>query len=413
MSLGTLYTSPSVRVRSIKIIADYLGLDIDLLENTDPSFEKRFPLKKVPAFITADDKVALHEVTAIAIYLINEAPDSKNLLGDGSKLQYAEVLKWISFVNSDYLAQLFQSFAPLAGRIPYQKKQHDAALATLASFNDKVYESYLKDHTYLVGERVTFADFFTAALFTRGFSYVWGKAWREQYPAITRWFKTITQLPAFKNVFGEIEYLEEPVAPPKGESKKKETKKEVKKETKKEEKPEQAEEKPAAEPAKPKHPLEALGKAQSFPLDEWKRVYSNKETREEALPWFWEHYDPKEYSLWKVAFKYNDELTLTFMSNNLIGGFFNRLSASVKYLFGAAVVYGENNNNGIIGAFVVRGDNHEPAFDVAPDWESYEFTKLDSTKEADREFVNDLWAWDKPVVINGDKFEIADGKVLK
>ena len=55
----------------------------------------------------------------------------------------------------------------------------------------------------------------------------------------------------------------------------------------------------------------------------------------------------------------------------------------------------------------------QPAFDVAPDWESYSYTKLDPTSKKDREFVDDMWAWDKPVEINGEKREIVDGKVLK
>lgn len=33
--------------------------------------------------------------------------------------------------------------------------------------------------------------------------------------------------------------------------------------------------------------------------------------------------DPEGYSIWKVAFKYPEELTQTFMSANQIGGFFS------------------------------------------------------------------------------------------
>ncbi|CCG25611.1 Cam1 translation elongation factor eEF1 gamma [Candida orthopsilosis Co 90-125] len=54
-----------------------------------------------------------------------------------------------------------------------------------------------------------------------------------------------------------------------------------------------------------------------------------------------------------------------------------------------------------------------PAFDVAPDWESYEFTKLDASKEEDKKFFDNMLAWDEPVVINGEKREISDGKVFK
>jgi elongation factor 1-gamma len=62
---------------------------------------------------------------------------------------------------------------------------------------------------------------------------------------------------------------------------------------------------------------------------------------------------------------------------------------------------------------MVRGHKALPAFDVAPDWESYEFTKLDPTKAADKEYVEDQWAWDKPVEVKGKKYDWADGKVFK
>jgi len=100
---------------------------------------------------------------------------------------------------------------------------------------------------------------------------------------------------------------------------------------------------------------------------------------------------------------------LIFQTSNLITGFFNRLEASRKYLFGCLLVLGENNNGAISGAFLVRGDDHMAAFDVAPDWESYDFKKLDPQNEADKEFLRDAWTWDKP--INGKP--VADGKVFK
>lgn len=104
---------------------------------------------------------------------------------------------------------------------------------------------------------------------------------------------------------------------------------------------------------------------------------------------------------------------MTFMTSNLIGGFFARLEASRKYLFGATSVFGVTNDSVVRGAFVVRGQDALPAFNVAPDYESYEFTKLDPTKAEDKEFVNDQWAWDKPIDVNGKPYEWADGKVFK
>ena len=95
------------------------------------------------------------------------------------------------------------------------------------------------------------------------------------------------------------------------------------------------------------------------------------------------------------------------------GGFFARLEGSRKYIFGAASVYGTAGDSIIKGAFVVRGQEALPAFDVAPDYESYEFTKLDPKNPEDREFVNDQWSWDKPIEVNGKSYEWADGKVFK
>ena len=64
-------------------------------------------------------------------------------------------------------------------------------------------------------------------------------------------------------------------------------------------------------------------------------------------------------------------------------------------------MYGQTNDSIVTGAFLVLGQEALPAFDVAPDYESYDFTKLDHTKKEDRDFVNDQWSWDKPINVNG------------
>ena len=104
---------------------------------------------------------------------------------------------------------------------------------------------------------------------------------------------------------------------------------------------------------------------------------------------------------------------MTFMTSNLIGGFFNRLEGSRKYLFGCTSVFGQANDSIVKGAFLVRGQEAQPAFDVAPDVDSYEFTKLDPSKKEDREFVEDMWSWDKPIEVGGKSYEWADGKQFK
>lgn len=83
------------------------------------------------------------------------------------------------------------------------------------------------------------------------------------------------------------------------------------------------------------------------------------------------------------------------------GGFFARLEGSRKYIQGCASVYGVTNDSAIKGAFLIRGQDAQPAFEVAPDWESYEFTKLDPKSEKDRKFFESMMAWDQPIEVKG------------
>ena len=55
-------------------------------------------------------------------------------------------------------------------------------------------------------------------------------------------------------------------------------------------------------------------------MDEFKRKYSNEDTMKVAIPHFWENFDREGYSIWYSQYKYPEELTLTFMSCNLIAG---------------------------------------------------------------------------------------------
>lgn len=331
--------------------------------------------------------------------------EKTTLLGK-TKQDYASILRWMSFANTEVLTALGGWFRPLIGRDPYNKKSvEDAQKATAKAVG--ALEDHFLVNTYLVGERLTLADLFAAGIISRGFQYFFDKEWRSNNPNVTRWFETVTNQSIYSDVAEKLEFIEKAipnVAPKKEAAPKAEKPKEAPK-------PKAAEAEEEAAPApKPKHPLEALGRP-TFVLDELKRKYSNEETREVALPWFWENANFEEYSLWRMDYKYNDELTMTFMTSNLIGGFFTRLEASRKYIFGAASVYGSSNDSIVRGAFLVRGQEALPAFDVAPDVESYEFTKLDPKNPEDKKFVEDMWAWDAPIQPEGKEW--ADGKVFK
>lgn len=105
------------------------------------------------------------------MFVVTAQNEKTTLLGK-TKQDYASILKWMSFANSDVLTQLACWFRPLVGREPYNKKNVDTAQEkTLRAV--KVFEQHLKSNTFLVGERLSLADIFSASLICRGFEFVW------------------------------------------------------------------------------------------------------------------------------------------------------------------------------------------------------------------------------------------------
>jgi elongation factor 1-gamma len=413
MAFGKLYTYPgNPRSTAIRAVAKANNIELEVVE-TEPAkgvpeeYLKINKLGKVPTFV-GEDGFTLHEAIAIAIYITSQ--NEKTTLLGKTKQDYATILKWMSFFNSEVLPSLGGWFRPLLGRDPYNKKNVDDAIKATGTCVS-VIEEHLLHNTYLAGERVTLADLFAAGIISRGFQYFFDKKWRSENPNTTRWYETVYNQPIYSAVVDKLALIDEPVLKnqaPKKDQPKKEAKQAPKPKAKE---PEDEEEDLAPAEPKPKHPLDALPKA-TLPLDEWKRQYSNNPVPD-AMKWFWENYNPEEYSLWKVDYKYPEDLNMVFMSANLIGGFFNRLEASRKYIFGAASVYGVTRDSQIQGAFVIRGQEAPAAFDVAPDWESYEFTKLDASKPEDKQFVENQWEMEKPITKNDKEYPWADGKVFK
>jgi len=223
-------------------------------------------------------------------------------------------------------------FRPLNGSLPYNK----AAVESAKAFTIKqlsILEAYLADRTFLVGERITIADIFVASMLTRGFELVLDAEVRAAIPNVLRHFNTIVHQEHFAAVLGgEPTLIEKAIVftPPKKEAKPEAAKKEAPVKAAKA----AEEEADEAAPVEPKaaHPTAALGNAKSWPLDEFKRQYSNNETPV-AFKWLkdnWTAEASQEYSLWRADYKYNEELTQVFMSSNLITGFHTRLEGSRK-----------------------------------------------------------------------------------
>ncbi|SDA01512.1 BZ3500_MvSof-1268-A1-R1_Chr10-1g02740 [Microbotryum saponariae] len=414
MAFGTLYGFPgNPRTNAALVTAQYEGIDLDFVDvhpfaegGIDAAYKAKFPLGLVPGLEVGS--LLLSETLAISTYLASQS-NKANLFGS-TKEETAIVYQWASWANQEFLPKLGSWFAPLLGMVPYNKKAVDDAKAVVLARGDYL-EKALANKTFLATERITIADILLAAVLARGFERVLDAEYRAARPNTMRYFKTVVHQPEFQTVLkGEPTLCEKAVqyTPPKKEAKPAAAAAAPAPKAKAAPKPKDAEEDEPSAPSEPKakHPCEALGPAKSFPLDEWKRQYSNNDTPV-AFEWLEKNFDAQEYSLWKCEFKYPDELTQVFMSSNLITGFHSRLEGSRKYVFGSTGVYGTNNNSKIVGVYLIRGSDYKGVFDVAPDYESYEFTPLDLKN--DRDFILGCWAWTNTY----KGLEYADGKVMK
>merc|ERR1712203_952592 len=238
------------------------------------------------------------------------------------------------------------------------------------------------------------------------------------------WFNTIVNQAEVKKIVGNIKLCEKMAqfdakkfaevgkaagGDKKGKKEDKKPKEEKKpKEKKKEEPAEPAEEEP--KPIKQKDPFEGYPKG-NFDMDDFKRFYSNND-EDKSIPYFWEKFDKENYSIWRCDYKYADELTMVFMSCNLIGGMFQRLEKLRKYAFASVCLFGENNSSGISGIWVWRGK--DLVFELSEDWQidysSYAWKKLDPDAAETKDLVTQYSSWTGND-LEGRKFN--QGKIYK
>ena len=233
--------------------------------------------------------------------------------------------------------------------------------------------------TYLVGECVTLADIAVACTLLSLYKQVLDPSFRKPFMNVTRWFTTVVNQPKAKDVLGAValcskmaefdakkfaEFSGKGAGDKKGKEKAPKAEKKKEPEKKKEKKEEPAADEIPMEPKK-KDPMDALPKG-TFDLEEWKRFYSNND-EDPSIAWFWEHFDHENYSIWRGDYKYNDELTMVFMSCNLIGGMFQRLEKLKKNAFASCCLFGKDNDSSISGIWVFKGQ--ELAFELSEDWQ--------------------------------------------
>lgn len=327
-------------------------------------------------------------------------PDSQ-LLGKNA-LEIGEIAQFISMTECYIVPSATAWLGPINGYIPFNAENTVKAKQDIKKIFAALNEM-IATRTFLVGQRVTLADIIAFCSVFNLYKTVLEPAFREPFGNVNRWFNTILNQPEVKSVVGDFTfcthmavYVAKPAAVPAkpvvaaAAAKKLEDDEEMEDEY--------------AEKPKPKNALDFLPPSK-FNLDEWKRFYSNNETRPVALNFLWEKFDKEGFSWWRVEYKFNEQLTKLFMTANLLSGFFNRLEEARKYAFGSMCILGKDNDSRICGYFIFRGLDLPEMVRECPDFDSYSFTKVNHENLDTRKDIDHYLAWDIP--------EFAEGKIFK
>ena len=163
MKLYEFAPTRSIRARWIlqELAVDFEAVSVNLPagEHRNPEFLELNPAGKVPVLVDGD--LVLTESVAIVLYLAEKYRDRGFLPTDLDSR--AELYRWVLFAVTE-LEQPLWRIAKHTALYPEQDRlPADVALARrdflpMAS----IIEQHMKDRTYVVGERVTAADFVVA-----------------------------------------------------------------------------------------------------------------------------------------------------------------------------------------------------------------------------------------------------------
>jgi len=431
MSYKVYCDQENPKLYKILITAKFAGVHVDVPpfkigeDNKTSEFLKKNPVGKVPVLETPTGTI--FESNAICRYLARLSADHK--LYGSNDYEAGLVDQWVDFTVTEIDLPSAAWLYPIFGYLPLNKAATDKGKADIRNVLDLL-NHYLLTRTFLVGQRLTLADIVVATSLLRLYQNVLDPNFRKSFANVTRWFTTVVNQPQVKEVLGSVTLAEKMAVakPPAAEEKPKEAKKEAHKP--KEEKPKEQPKKKEAKPAddeeededydeekkekKAPNPLDSLP-PNVLVMDEWKRKYSNTDSRGEAFPWFWEKWNAGAkdgYSIWFCHYKYNEENTQLFKALNLLSGFIQRLDKLRKYGFGSLLLFGDEPKLEISGCWLFRGSDVPAEMKECDDYVGYDWVKADPNDPATVKLIEDFWAWNGDFGGRGAGFH-DQGKVFK
>ncbi|MEM1362372.1 MAG: glutathione S-transferase family protein [Pseudomonadota bacterium] len=195
-----LYHWPmSHNARKARALAQHLGIDVEekvlsmqAKEHKTDAFLQINPMGQIPAI--KDGEYTVWEANAVLIYLAAQSPN--DLLGQSAQ-EWGHITQWMIWQSvelSPVVVPLHvENYFKRVRGIEADEAKRDAAMETLRALL-KILDSALAGTDYLVGDRLTVADFAVAGDFSHaeeaGFPL-------GDFPNVARWLSTIQGLPAW------------------------------------------------------------------------------------------------------------------------------------------------------------------------------------------------------------------------
>lgn len=183
--------------RYLGVPLDYVRVDLQKGEHRHPDFLAINPNGKVPALVDGDLK--LWEAAAIACHLARKVGSA---LWPKDEVGQTELVRWLSWelahfsraAGGLYFERVIKSQFGFGGPDPAKEEEMTGFFHSLA----RILDGHLEHREYLLGERLTLADFFVARMLPYARD---SQMPLDDYDAITRWHDQLMALPAWRNPF--------------------------------------------------------------------------------------------------------------------------------------------------------------------------------------------------------------------
>lgn len=182
--------------------------------NRTPEFLAKFPMGKVPALECADG-FCLAEGAAIAMYLAGSGPKAEQLLGPVTDAKTrAAINEWVFFAENEFVANAMPAAIMCVFNIvPYDEQKYNTSAANLLRALKRLEVALQGGKKYLVGDQITLADIMVAPPLFFASAFLIDNEMKKDVPEAVRYLKELSELPEFKNVFGELKSIETRVKP--------------------------------------------------------------------------------------------------------------------------------------------------------------------------------------------------------